>query len=129
MAHKEVLRESLLPHGGFRVRVLTGIVRHHWFIRLRWIMAFAALALCLLERLCIPEFQRPVAVLACIGALAIINVLWTLLSRAILRELEDTASFTPLIVHRVVLFANAQMTVDILLLTVILRYSGGENSA
>jgi signal transduction histidine kinase len=119
------LRRLLYPHGTFRARVLVAMVRYRWFIRLRWIMAFAALALLVVERLVTPEFHRPHAVMICIGVLAVVNVLWTFLSRGLRDELADNCTEGSSALRLVVLFCNAQMTVDLLVLTAILRYSGG----
>jgi len=32
------LPSSIYPHGKFRARELLAMVRHHWFIRMRWII-------------------------------------------------------------------------------------------
>jgi signal transduction histidine kinase len=119
------VRRLLLPHGEFRIRVLLAIVRHHWFIRLRWMMVMAALLLLLVERFCLPQFRRPAELMTCIGVLAGINVVWTLVSQWLLGHLNAGGTPSSWVIRRVVQFANAQMTVDLLLLTVILRYSGG----
>lgn len=115
----------LNPHGQFRAKVLLAMVRHRWFIRLRWLFVFAALALLLLEHLLNPGTARHSAVVICIVVLGLINVNWTILGRQLLREPEGASPATPTLMTRIIWFANAQMTLDILLLTVILRYSGG----
>lgn len=115
----------LLPYGSFRIRVLLAMVRHHWFIRLRWIMAFATVGLLLVERYQTPGFYRPAAVGLCIGALAVVNVVWTILSRDLIAGKYSGVDVPRTVVRRAMMFANAQMTVDLLILTVILRYSGG----
>ena len=125
MQSKPSLSPRIIPHGPFRVRVLLALVRHHWFIRLRWIIAFVTVALLLIERLHNPEFQRPHAVALCVGVLAIVNVVWTLIGRDLAAETNGAALPSPAVVRRVTAFANAQMTMDLLILTVILRYSGG----
>jgi signal transduction histidine kinase len=101
------------------------MVRHHWFIRLRWIIAFATVVLLLVERYQTPGFHRPVAVGWCIGVLAVANVVWTILSRGLITGTHDEADVPRAVIRRVVIFANAQMAVDLLILTAILRYSGG----
>ncbi|MGD2109985.1 MAG: HAMP domain-containing sensor histidine kinase [Phycisphaerae bacterium] len=117
---------ALLPYGSFRVRALLALIHHRWFIRLRWIIAFATLVLLLAERYYTPEFHRPVAIHFCLGALAVVNVIWTLISRDLsATRFDESESAPPAVVRSAMLFANAQMTVDLLILTVILRYSGG----
>ena len=125
MQSKPSLSPRIIPHGPFRVRVLLALVRHHWFIRLRWIIAFVTVVLLLVERLQNPEFQRPHAVALCVGVLAVVNVIWTLISRDLAAETNGAALPSQAVVRRVAAFANAQMTMDLLILTVILRYSGG----
>ena len=129
MPARRDFRQPLLPHGGFRVRVLLAMVRYHWFIRLRWIMAFAAVGLLILDRLLYPDFTRPLAELAaCLVALAAVNVAWTIIGRGLMQEFDGEDAQELPIIRRVTAFANAQMTVDLLILTVILRYSGGVES-
>lgn len=101
------------------------MVRYHWFIRLRWIMAFSAMILYCIDRLLVPDFPRPSALPAAIMFVAIINVIWTVTGERLLKELRRSECESTEIIRRVLLFANAQMTVDLLLLTVILRFSGG----
>jgi signal transduction histidine kinase len=101
------------------------MVRHHWFIRLRWIITLATLAILVLERLKTPEFLRPHALMACIIVLGLVNLLWTILGRILGKELHGEDAVALPTIRNVVRFANAQMTVDLLLLTLILRFSGG----
>lgn len=119
---------QLLPHGEFRVRVLLALVRYSWFIRLRWVFAVAALALLMLERLKATAPDRPFAIAMCIIALAVINIVWTVIGSRLHGAIKAGFTVSPDVIRRVVWFANAQMTVDLLLLTVILRYSGGIES-
>ena len=115
----------LLPHGLFRLRVLTAIVRYQWLTHLRWIFAVGAVLLLLVERIEVPTFRRPVAVAVSVMVLAVVNVVWTFIGRQLRSRLRSDEHPPPDVVRAVVLFANAQMTVDILILTVILRFSGG----
>ncbi len=121
-------QRQLLPHGEFRVRVLLALVRYRWFIRLRWVFAVAALALFMLERLKATAPDRPFAIAICIVVLAMINVVWTVIGSRLHCAIKAGCTISPDVIRRVVSFANAQMTVDLLLLTVILRYSGGIES-
>ena len=114
-----------LPSGTLRVGVLLAMVRHHWFIRIRWIIAAATALILLLEVTQTSGPKRPIELLLCIAALAAMNTVWTFIGSALHGDITGAGTVPPAVVHRVMLFANAQMTVDLLLLTVILRYSGG----
>jgi signal transduction histidine kinase len=125
MATTPQLGRLLMPHGPFRVRVLLAMVRHRWFIHLRWLFAVAAVALLTLERMLSPEFRRPLALAVCIFALALVNVVWVVLSKHLLGPAQNGTPAEEGHMRRVVLLANAQMTVDLLILTFVLRFSGG----
>ncbi|MBU0717357.1 MAG: HAMP domain-containing histidine kinase [Planctomycetes bacterium] len=115
----------LLPSGALRVGVLLAMVRHHWFIRVRWIIAAATALLLLVEVTQTSGPKRPIELLFCIATLAVMNTVWTFIGSALHGDIAGAGTVPPAAVRRVTLFANAQMTVDLLLLTVILRYSGG----
>jgi len=53
------------------------------------------------------------------------NVIWTLVSRDLVSGEHNVGDVPRSVVRRAMVFANAQITVDLLMLTVILRYSGG----
>jgi signal transduction histidine kinase len=125
MQGNQSLGEPFFPHGQFRVRVLLAMIRNRWFVRLRWVFVTGTLALLITERLETPDFERPHAIAACVLALALVNILWMVLGRDLVRATDEEGEATSLRIDRVVRFANAQMTVDLLLLTIILRYSGG----
>lgn len=118
------LSKFFYPHGELRPKVLLGMIRSQRFVRMRWIIAVMILALYYLERLYHPDFVRPREVAFCALVLVAINVIWTIVGRA-LRTAADQDDTRPELMHRVVWFVNAQMTVDLLVLTVLLRYSGG----
>ena len=115
----------LLPHGTLRVGVLLEMVRHHWFIRMRWVIAAATIPFLLIEAMQVPNFRRPIELPLCIGALAVVNLIWTIIGHRLHRATRHQDTTSDSLVRRVTLFANAQMTVDLLLLTVILHYAGG----
>lgn len=110
----------LFPHGQFRGQVLVDLVRQQWFVRLRWIIVGSTLALLIAERSMFPESVRPWPVAGSLVALGVLNVVWMLVGRRLLERQENGAD-----VGRVVGFVNAQMFADLLILTVLLRYSGG----
>ena len=125
MQSPQHLSDFLYPYGQFRPKVLLAMVRHRWFIRLRWLFVLAAFVLLLLEYLLTAGAARHPAVVICIVVLGLTNVNWTLIGQSLLREPKDLEIGSPGLVTRIIWFANAQMTSDILLLTIILRYSGG----
>lgn len=112
------------PHGQFRLRVLLAVVRRAWFVRLRSIIVTVTLAVLLIEWLFL-EFRRPIAVPFCVCALAVVNVVWAFTGRRLLRGESDPDHTSPRRVWHVVMFTNAQMLVDLLVLTLILRFAGG----
>lgn len=135
MGETQAIGRLLFPHGQFRSAVLLAMVRRRWFVRLRWIIVGIVLGLLALEAaLAAPPdgFQRPRAVLVTILALVLVNVAWSLVGRFAF-PLSSTseaatsrqAEASPELMRRVTLFANAQMIVDLLFLTVLLRYLGG----
>jgi signal transduction histidine kinase len=128
MQSEHDLGRLFFPHGEFRAQVLVALIRHRWFIQMRWIIAIAILVLFYVERLYNPSFVRPSAVALCAIALAAINLIWTILSRSLRYDDAGTEAIPPALLTRVVWFVNAQMMVDLLILTVLLRFSGGLES-
>ena len=116
---------GLLPHGQFRIRVLAALIRHHWFVRLRWIFAFLALLLLLIDRAWGTTRARPPALWLTIAALALVNVLWTVIGYRYREALQQSDNNSHKSLRRMTWFVNAQMSIDILILTSMLRYSGG----
>jgi len=116
---------KLLPHGRFRVRVLIALIQHHWFIRLRWVFATLATLLLLFERLGPGGEGRPWVLWVVVGAIFVVNAGWTLVGRSLRSVFASAESASGIVVRDVVVFVNAQMAVDIFLLTMILRFSGG----
>jgi signal transduction histidine kinase len=125
MSPKQHVADLMFPHGRFRGRALIAIIRGQWFIRLRWMFLIAASALLILDRIRLPEFERPWAVTVCIGLIGVVNIIWWLAGRHLLKEVYRGAGPSAENLSRGVSFLNAQMTVDLLLLTGILRFSGG----
>ncbi len=117
-------------HGGergFRARTLVSFVRLKWFIHLRWVMIAAAFAVVGLERALTGQ-DRPRQLFTVLAILMIVNFLWCALSHRIQRLAHDTAIGMESSYHAATLLANAQIAVDLLLLTAILRYTGGVES-
>lgn len=115
-----------VPAGDPRALTLLPMLRLRWFIRLRWLFLGGAVVVLGLERLVLTNIQRPFALASTLMALAVVNVLWTVVSHVLLRPVPTTpASAGPAQLGRPEIFANVQVAVDLLLLTTILRYTGG----
>ncbi|HVP10555.1 MAG TPA: HAMP domain-containing sensor histidine kinase [Phycisphaerae bacterium] len=117
------------PHRPAHTDVLISLVRLHWFIRLRWGMICAALLILTAERFLAPGPGRPIQLAVVLAALAAVNLIWMAVSRFLRTRFEAASSgdeerATP----SALFFANAQVAVDLLFLTLILRYTGGVES-
>jgi len=120
---------ALLSGDDPRAAALVTLLRLHWFIRLRWVFLVAAGAALALERLLVGGTPRPLGALAAVLAvLGAANIGWSAWSHVLFRRLgaDQTAAAGP--PRPVALLANAQVAVDLLLLTCILRFSGGAES-
>lgn len=104
---------------------LVPTLRLHWFIRLRWIFLAGAVAVLALERFVVPASQRPFALAVVLIVLASVNLLWLVVSSFLFRQSARNPKALRSQVERSAWFANAQVAVDLLLLTAILRYTGG----
>jgi len=115
------------PYPPRRAGTLVVLLRLNWFIRLRWLFVLAAVALLALERVAVSPPQRPWQLYAVVLGVAVINVVWTAMARLLRQPLEaaENAGHPPWRMRRGQLFANAQVMVDLLLLTAILHFSGG----
>ena len=111
---------------------LLTMLRLHWFIRLRWVFLAAASAVLVFERYLLPgvagSFNRPTGLIAVIAALGVVNLIWTGLSYWLFRATNAASVGGQVGLRRTAVFANAQVAVDLLLLTLILRYTGGVES-
>lgn len=116
------------PNELFREGALASLLRLQWFIHLRTGMVGGALAVLALERVTAPEVHRPVGLITTVVITGLINVGWLLLSRWVSRDLRQGVDAQGLAMRRGRQFANAQVAVDLLLLTVVLRYAGGLES-
>lgn len=107
-----------------RGAALMTMMRLHWFIRLRWAFLVVALVVLMIERLALPDLQRPLlGLIVVLAALGLVNFGWVALSHFVFRRFREEAADGPQ--RYVELFANAQVAVDLLLLTCILRFTGG----
>lgn len=111
---------------------LVAMLRLRWFIRLRWVFLAAAAAVLALEQFLLPDAtgggQRPGGLAAALVALGLINLGWTGLSYLLFHRAREEVDPACNGLRRTTVFANAQIAVDLLLLTCILRYTGGVES-
>ncbi len=115
--------------GPSRMGALISLLRLHWFIRLRWGFIGAAAVAMVLEWLLTPESHRPWQLWLLLVILIVINLFWMGISRFLhgqIAEAEEVAKDQ--VTRGALLFANAQIAVDLLLLTLMIRYSGGVES-
>lgn len=108
-----------------RTAALVSLLQVRWFIRLRWAFVAAALAVLGLERFVTPTAVRPAALVVPILLLAIVNLVWMGIQDYLLAQFRRMDADDPKKIRQTLLFANAQVGVDLLLLTAILRYTGG----
>ncbi len=111
--------------GDPRAVALVPMLRLHWFIRLRWIFLAGAVAVLALERFVAPVIERPFGLAVVLVVLALVNLVWLLVSRFLFRHVARDPKALRAQIERFAWFANAQVAADLLLLTAILRYTGG----
>jgi|CXWL01.1.fsa_nt_gi signal transduction histidine kinase len=116
---------TILPHGSFRVRVLMALIEHQWFVLLRYIFILLALLLLVVEGTQPTAVPRPRILWMALAVLALVNVAWTVIGRRLRRGFSDQGEPSAQSIQQATWFVNAQMLLDILILTVMLRYSGG----
>lgn len=104
---------------------LVPMLRLHWFIRLRWVFLVAASGALAFERFVFPEAHRPFALACLVMVLAVVNVIWLMISHLLFRQVRGRSAAMRGQLDRLVIFAHAQVAVDLLLLTGMLHYSGG----
>lgn len=108
-----------------RSGALVALHQDHWFIRLRWAFVAVALAFLGLERFATPSAVRPTPLVVPILLLAIINLVWMGIEDFLLRQFRRADADDSRTIRLTLIFSNAQVAVDLALLTVILRYTGG----
>jgi len=111
-----------------RTTALVSIVRLQWFIRLRWAFVVVALLGLAIERFFFPSAARSLALGAVVVVLAAANLVWLTISRLLRREFHEEETPSALSIRQALVFANAQVAVDLLLLTFFVRYTGGIES-
>lgn len=119
-----------IPGEPYRAGALVVLMRLRWFIHLRWIFVAVAFGVLTVERFLLPANQRPWELLIVVLGVAGVNVVWMGASRLLRRQLDKPDAEEEAGIRSSRLFANAQVATDLLLLTGILRFTGGvENPA
>jgi len=103
---------------------LLALLQVHWFVRLRWVFAGVTLGALATERFVQPAISRPWPVLAAVLGVAAVNVAWTWVAGQLRRQFAAPADQAAAI-REGQIFVSAQIAVDLLLLTVILAFTGG----
>ncbi|HUN81336.1 MAG TPA: HAMP domain-containing sensor histidine kinase [Phycisphaerae bacterium] len=98
-----------------------------WLIRLRWAFIVASFAVLAIERIARVSFVRPPMILAALFGLTAANVWWWALAHYLSRSVSKNTD--PKSLSRTLhLFANGQIALDLFLLTVLVRSTGGIES-
>ena len=108
-----------------RSHALMSLHQTYWFIRLRWALVAIALAALAIERFVTPAATRPGSLVLPILAIAIANLSWMGWYDVLRKRFERAAVDQVRVIRHSLLLANAQISIDLLLLTMILRYTGG----
>jgi signal transduction histidine kinase len=112
-----------------RATALMTMLRLHWFTRLRWAFLAVAILVLAIERLVVAEPPRPLLGLGVVlTLLGCANLGWLVCSHFLFRRFRELAAARGGLLRRVEILANAQVAVDLLLLTCILRFTGGAES-
>ncbi|MBN2562513.1 MAG: HAMP domain-containing histidine kinase [Phycisphaerae bacterium] len=110
---------------GYRAEALVSLVRLRWFIHLRWLMLLCTCIFLALERWSVGEWARPSGLTWILLVLLAVNLFWWGFSRFLLGRIEIEGENEASVIRVAVAYANAQIGADLLLLTGILRYTGG----
>lgn len=94
-----------------------------WLIRLRWVLLAIGFAAVAIERAVQPAAARPAQVVWALVALTLVNAGWWVTRRVLEKKSlpEGGRDHSKTLLA----FAHAQIGVDLLILTVLLRYTGG----
>ncbi len=119
---------DVAPSDRYRAGALIALLRLHWFIHLRWLMLATAFAALLVERMVTPQTQRPLGLIVTLLLLAGVNATWMGISRSLTKRLTESEEAGARDIRNALIFSNLQLAVDLLALTLILRYTGGVES-
>ncbi len=118
----------LESHEPYRAGALVSLVRLHWFIRLRWVIVVLGLGALAVDHFVLSDIKRPTGLLIVLIGLAVTNAIWMAVAHFLLRRTDAHDQGEAKAVRESQVFANAQVSVDLLVLTLILRYTGGIES-
>ncbi len=116
------------PSGAGRAGALVALVRLRWFIHLRWVIIACSAILLGIEAIVLGDEQRPFGLVVTLGLLAAVNLLWMTASRSLHRSIAERGEDDPATERSAAVFANGQIAIDLLILTAILRFTGGIES-
>lgn len=108
-----------------RTGALVSLVRLHWFVQARWAIVILAFTVLAIEHLAFPGARRPLGLPLVIVVLAGVNCVWMVYSYFLARRLHLPQRPDTDFSRTALRFANAQVGVDLLILTLILRFTGG----
>jgi signal transduction histidine kinase len=95
---------------------------------LRWVLVVLGLGALAVDHFAFGDVKRPAGLFAVLIGLAVINGLWMAVSHILVRWFHASTDSDTVTVREARVFANAQVAVDLLMLTLILRYTGGIES-
>ncbi len=109
----------------YRTGALVSLVRLHWFVQARWAIVILAFAVLATEHVAFPHVSRPLGLPLVILVLAGVNCVWMACSYSLVRRFHLHEQLVTDFLRTALRFANAQVGVDLLILTLILRFTGG----
>ncbi len=109
----------------YRTGALVSLVRLHWFVQARWAIVILAFAVLAIEHVAFPHVSRPLGLPLVIVVLAGVNCVWMACSYSLVRRFHLQEQLVTDSSRTALRFANAQVGVDLLILTLILRFTGG----
>ncbi|HKQ47944.1 MAG TPA: HAMP domain-containing sensor histidine kinase [Phycisphaerae bacterium] len=98
-----------------------------WYIQLRWAFIAVSLVALAIERIAQPDFLRPQQIVWALGLLALLNVVWLGMHRSLTGQQAGEGA-SPASPRAVLMFAHGQIATDLLVLTAIVRFTGGHES-
>jgi signal transduction histidine kinase len=118
-----------LRHDASRTQALVGLLRLHWFIKLRWIFVLVALGMLAAEQALFPKFHRPWELTLLVLSVGLVNLIWLGVSKMFAASLHDDGDLPERARRSAERFANTQVAVDLLMLTLIIHFTGGVESS
>ena len=120
-----LLGRLLLPKSTYRTGALRATFRVRWFIRLRWLAVAGGAVGYGVDRTVGDAPGRADTLLVVVAVLVVLNLVWQSWSRVIDRRVHAAEEHDTRATRAVLIVANAQMAVDLIVLTVLIRLFGG----